>query len=99
PGVVGPVHAVGEHFGPVRSDDAAPEIRKTLFFSRVTSATASATLEVGTSTMASTWSTSNHCRAILEPTSGLFWWSALTISTFMLCAAGLKSSTAILAAT
>ena len=63
---------LGEHFGPVRSEIAAPETRNTLFFSRATSLTASATPEFGTSTMASTWSTSNHCRAMLEPTSGLF---------------------------
>ena len=44
----------GEHFGPVRSEVAGPEPRNTLFFSRVTSLTASATLEVGTSTMTST---------------------------------------------
>ena len=63
---------LGEHFGPVRSEVAAPDTRNTLFFSRVTSLTASATLDVGTSTITSTPSTSNHCRAILEPTSGLF---------------------------
>ena len=63
----------GEHFGPVRSELAGPEPRNTLFFSRVTSLTASATLEFGTSTITSTWSTSNHCRAMLAPTSGLFW--------------------------
>ncbi len=45
---------LGEYFGPVRSEIAAPETRKTLFFSRVTSLTASATPEFGTSTMTST---------------------------------------------
>src|SRR5918996_1289095 len=49
--------------------------------------------------MTSTLSTSNHCRAIAEPTSGLFWWSATTISTFMPFLAGPKSSTAMRAAT
>ena len=29
--------------------------------------------DIGTSTMTSTLSTSNHCRAIAVPTSGLFW--------------------------
>ena len=43
------------------------------FFSLTTLLTASATLEVGTSAMASTFSTSSHCRAMLVPTSGLFW--------------------------
>src|SRR5256885_13610464 len=65
---------------PVRSDAAAPDTRKTLFFSLVMLLTASATEEVGTSTTTSTLSTSNHWRTILEPTSGLFWWSANTIS-------------------
>ena len=36
---------------------------------------------------------------MVEPTSGLFWWSAETISTFMPLAAAPKSSTAIFAAT
>ena len=63
----------GEHFGPVRSEEAAPETRNTLFFSRVTSLTASATAEFGTSTIMSTWSTSYHWRAMPAPTSGLFW--------------------------
>ena len=61
---------------PVRSEVAAPELRKTLLFSRVIWFTASATDEVGTSTMASTLSTSYQVRAMVEPTSGLFWWSA-----------------------
>mgnify|MGYP007027443871 CR=1 FL=1 len=34
-------------------------------------------------TITSTLSASYHWRAIEEPTSGLFWWSAETISTFM----------------
>ena len=44
----------GEHFGPVRSELAAPDTMKTLFFSRATSLTASATPELGTSTIMST---------------------------------------------
>jgi hypothetical protein len=43
--------------------------------------TASATPEFGTSTITSTLSVSYHCRAIAEPTSALFWWSAETNST------------------
>ena len=66
---------------PVRSAVAAVEFRKTLFFSFTTPFTASATEEVGTSTITSTPSRSNHCRAMLEPTSGLFWWSAAITST------------------
>ena len=89
----------GVHLGPVRSDAAAPETRNTLFLSRTISLTASATEDVGTSTITSTLSTSIHVRTTFEPTSGLFWWSALTISTFMPLAAAPKSSTAIRAAT
>ena len=63
---------LGEHFGPVRSEAAAPETRNTLFFSRTISLTASATEEVGTSTITSTLSTSIQVRTTLEPTSGLF---------------------------
>ena len=47
-----------------------------MFLSFTTCATASATEEVGTSTITSTPSTSIHWRTMLEPTSGLFWWSA-----------------------
>ncbi len=68
-------------------------------FSLVISLTASATDEVGTSTITSTLSTSYHWRAMFEPTSGLFWWSPTATSTFMPLAAAPKSSTAILAAT
>ena len=70
----------GLHAEPVRSEVAAPEFRNTLFFSRAMPLMASATEEVGTSTIASTpWS--YHWRAMLAPTSGLFWWSAETTST------------------
>jgi hypothetical protein len=47
----------------------------------------------------STLSASYHWRAICEPTSALFWWSAKMISTFSPFAAAPKSSTAIRAAT
>jgi hypothetical protein len=57
---------------PVRSDVPVPEFSITLFFSRHTVFTASPTEEVGTSTIASTPPSSNHCRAIEAPTSGLF---------------------------
>src|SRR5262245_28198399 len=90
---------LGEHALPVRSDDAAPEFSMTRPLSRVIWFTARATAEFGTSTMASTWSASYHCRAMFEPTSALFWWSAEMISTFMPLAAAPKSSTAMRAAT
>ena len=90
---------LGEHALPVRSEVAAPETRNALFFSRVTWLMARATDEVGTSTITSTLSTSYHCRAMLEPTSGLFWWSAEITSTFMPFFAAPKSSTAMRAAT
>ena len=64
--------AFGEHCGPVRSDVAPVDTMSALFFSRAIWLTASTTEEVGTSTMTSTLSASNHCRAICEPTSGLF---------------------------
>ena len=66
--------------------------------SRVIWLTASATPEFGTSTITSTLSTSYHWRATCEPTSGLFWWSAEMISTFMPFLAAPKSSTAMRAA-
>ena len=65
---------------PVISALNAPVGMNTLSFSCATLAMAKATDEVGTSTMASTPSSSNQRRAIAEPTSGLFWWSAMTIS-------------------
>src|SRR5687768_16990389 len=71
----------GEHALPVRSELAAEETRKALPLSRVIWLTASATPEFGTSTITSTRSASYHCRAICEPTSALFWWSAEMIST------------------
>ena len=77
----------------------APVSMKTLFFSFVTWLIASATDDVTPSVIMSTWSRSYHCRAMAAPTSGLFWWSAETISTFSPCASGLKSSTASRAAT
>ena len=66
----------GVHWGPVRSPVPAPVLRYSLFFSFAIALTASATDEVGTSRITSTASWSNHWRATLAPTSGLFWWSA-----------------------
>src|SRR6185436_1328843 len=88
----------GEQALPVRSDEAAPELMNAFFLSRVIWLTASATPELGVSTMTSTLSTSYHWRAMAEPTSGLFWWSAEMISTFMPFFAAPKSSTAMRAA-
>ena len=62
----------GEHALPVRSDEAADEMRKAFFLSRVIWFTARATPEFGTSTMTSTLSASYHLLAICEPTSALF---------------------------
>src|SRR6266581_8592666 len=73
---------LGEQALPERSDVAAPDTRNALLFSRVIWLIASAIDEVGTSTMTSTLSTSYHWRAMLEPTSGLFRWSAESNSTF-----------------
>jgi hypothetical protein len=44
----------GVHFAPVRSEVVAPVTKNTLFLSRTISLTASATEEVGTSTITST---------------------------------------------
>ena len=85
---------LGEHALPVRSEVAAPETRKALPLSRVIWLIARATEDVGTSTITSTFSASYHWRAMLEPTSGLFRWSATTISTFRPFFAAPKSSTA-----
>jgi hypothetical protein len=54
-----------------------------LFRSRTSVLTASATEEVGTSTITSMPSRSSHWRATVEPTSGRFWWSACTTSTLI----------------
>src|SRR6266852_852105 len=89
----------GEHALPVRSEVAAPDTRNALPFSRVIWLIASAIDDVGTSTMTSTLSTSYHWRAMLEPTSGLFRWSAERNSTFIPRFAGPKSSIAMRAAT
>ena len=62
----------GVHCALVRSEVPAPESSRTPFFSLTMLLTASATPEFGTSTMTSTLSTSNHWRAMLTPTSGLF---------------------------
>src|SRR6266704_2852436 len=89
---------LGEHALPVRSEVAAPDTMNALPFSRVIWLIARAIDEVGTSMMRSTLSTSYHWRAMLEPTSGLFRWSADKISTFMPFFAAPKSSTAMRAA-
>jgi hypothetical protein len=72
----------GLHCGPVRSAVAAEVFRQTRFFSRATPETASATALFGTSTIMSTLSRSNHCRASCTPISGRFWWSATSTSTW-----------------
>src|SRR5450830_438334 len=69
------------------------------FFSPATLPTAIATLEVGTSTIMSTPSVSYHSRALVAPTSGLFWWSADTISIGLPSTLPPNSCAAICAAT
>src|SRR6266404_2405755 len=90
---------LGEQALPVKSDDAAPETRNAFPLSLVIWLTASATPEFGVSTITSTLSVSYHWRAIAEPTSGLFWWSAEMTSTLTPRFSMPESSTAILAAT
>ena len=55
--------------------------------------------EFGVSAITSTFWVSIHCRAMLTPTSGLFWWSPLMTSIFQPLASKPESSTAILTAT
>src|ERR1700733_9453997 len=71
---------LGLHWSSVSEDTVADALSISLSFSLATCATASAAEEVGTSAATST-PLSNHCRAIEAATSGLFWWSALIIST------------------
>src|SRR5438270_2835687 len=72
----------GLQASPVSLVEPAEALRLTLLYCFVISATASATAEFGTSMIASTLSTWYHCRAMLEPISGLFWWSAEMTVTF-----------------
>src|SRR5258706_15014383 len=90
---------LGQHALPVRSDEAAPETRNALPFSLTIWVTASATPEFGVSTITSTLSVSSHWRAMPDPTSGLFWGSAETISAFIPFLAAPKSSPPLPAAT
>ncbi len=56
----------------------------TLFFSRARVAMPNEMEEIGTSTIRSTPSWSYQCRAMAAPTSGLFWWSAVSTLTLRL---------------
>src|SRR3954451_1755729 len=66
----------GEQAFPVRSELAVEDARKVILVSRTSELMVRPTAEFGTSTMASPPSASSHLRAIAEPTSALFWWSA-----------------------
>src|SRR5262245_63099083 len=70
--IVCPVNAIRRASWAGEIEEAVPDIRNTRSLSRVIPCTASATDEVGTSTMTSTLPVSYHSRAMLEPTSGLF---------------------------
>src|SRR4051794_32790399 len=67
---------LGEQAFPVRSEEAVDDARKVIRLSRSSELMVRPTAEFGTSTMASTPSASSHLRAIADPTSALFWWSA-----------------------
>jgi hypothetical protein len=88
----------GLHVFDVKSEVAAAVIMTVRFFSLATTWTASAIAVTGRSTTASTFSTSNQRRAMAEATSGLFWWSAETISIGLPFRVPPKSRTAISAA-
>jgi hypothetical protein len=77
---------------------AGPVAMVIFFFSLDRPCTASATEDVVSSMMVSTFSVSYHWRAILEATSGLFWWSAVITSMVAPLTVPPKSSTAISAA-
>ena len=65
---------------PVSSAVAAPVTKLIFFFSLEMPCTARATEDVVSSMIESTCSRSYHWREIFEAMSGLFWWSAVTIS-------------------
>ena len=77
---------------------AAPTTMSIFFFSFDSSCTASATDDVVNSVIMSTFSVSYQRRAMAPARSGLFWWSAVTISIFWPSTLPPKSSTAIWAA-
>jgi hypothetical protein len=62
----------GEQATPAISEEPPPELMWILFFSRVSVEIGSATNEVGTSKIASTFSLSYQLRAMEMPRSGLF---------------------------
>ena len=66
----------GVHCGPVKSIEVTAAPMQALSRSRVTAATASATDEFGRPITMSTPPESYQLRAMAEPTSALFWWSA-----------------------
>src|SRR6266545_956247 len=97
--VVGVVEGYLLHALPVRSVVAAVTFRYSFFFWLATVATASAADDVGTSRMASALCRSYSSWALELATSGLFWWSAVTTSMFLVIALSpylaVKSSAAI----
>src|ERR1700680_4771363 len=86
------------HLDPLRSDEAAPETMKTLFFWLEIWLTASATPELGTSMIMSPLSTSHHWLASGDPRWGLFCGAPLMSTTFTFGLFLMKSATAGFAA-
>ena len=71
------------HWSLVSAEVAAPTAMKGFFFSAATFAMARFVPElVPPISMSRPW-VSNHSRALVAATSGLFWWSAETSSTFL----------------
>ena len=86
------------HFSPVNAVVAGPERSVIRFFSLAMGMTAPAVEEETRSAMTSTFSSSNHLRAVFEAMSALFWWSAEMISMFLPSTFPPKSSAAMVAA-
>ena len=77
PGVVGPVDGVGRAFRPGQiGDRRAGDQEHLVLLPRDVAARRAPRRNSARRRWRRRWSTSNHCRAMLEPTSGLFWWSA-----------------------
>jgi hypothetical protein len=81
-------------YSEVSAEVAAALLMCALSLASTTGFSAMASAELLTPSTMSTPSRSNHCRAMLRPTSDLFWWSATSSSTPMAGLAAANSRTA-----